>query len=638
MYLSKIHIENFRGIQALDVQFVQNINFIIGENGSWKSALIDAIRLLYVLGEARRDIYVTDDDFYVDLANGDRKKADTIKISYQFRGLSDGQRGALYEYMVIPDKNDPQQDYAQITLIYQRRPNRSPSFSYFSGNNEGQKPDSTTFEYLQHYYLSALRDSTKDMLNARRSILGNLIQRAVTNNATETKYTAIVRDANDKMLQQKEVIDTRDQINENLTNIFKNFVENKIGLKIDEREIDQIVNLIRPYLPFDIQQISRDGLELVQNSLGFNNLIYIATVLGDINQRTTNDDTTHFALLIEEPEAHLHPQLQLSLFNFLRATTREKSNCQLLVTTHSPTLTSKVPLENLILLEKKCYPLHLCFAERNAENIKQDASGNKTLTDRDFLLKRKQLERYLDVTRAQLFFAKGILMVEGITEELLVPIFCRMLNFELADFRIELLNVEGTSFYPFMSLFNSSNEAKRIPKKVSLISDDDRFPESKSPSYSFEKITENNFLELPKLLQGVTSATQSGRADNLISFANNQKEICVKLATKTFEYELALSNVTGKKSEIKNNTLFQYVHQNDPAKYAIIKSYLDNLPEDLAQNDRCNIALLVWKSLPSKSAFAQDFGNLLSQKMEAHDEIHFLVPDYIVEALNHLKN
>lgn len=638
MYLSKLLIENFRGIQNLEAKFNPSINFIIGENGSWKSALIDAIRLLYALGESRREIFVSDNDFFIDISSSDNSRAEIIKICYQFSGLSDGQKGALYEYMVIPDKNNPKEDYAQITLVYQRRPGKNPSFSHFSGNSEGQKPDPATFEYFQHYYLGALRDSTKDMLSARKSILGNLIQRAVTKNSTETNYTAIVNDANDEMLKQQEVIDTRDRINENLENIFKNFVENKIGLKIEGREIEQIVNLIQPYLPFDLQQVSRDGLELSQNSLGFNNLIYIATVLGDINQRVANDDTTHFALLIEEPEAHLHPQLQLSLFNFLRATTKEKTNCQLLVTTHSPTLTSKVPLENLILLEKKCFQIHSCFIERDVDNIKQDALGNKTLSDGDFLLKRKQLERYLDVTRAQLFFAKSIVMVEGISEELLVPIFCRLLNFELADYRIELLNVDGTSFYPFMSLFNSSNENKRIPKKVSIISDDDRFPESKSADYSFEKITENNFQRLSELFQGVVSGTQSSRAANLISFANNQGDICIKLATKTFEYELVLSNIAAKKSEIDSNILIQFVQQNEPAKYTIIRSYLKNMPEELSQTDHINIALLVWKSLPSKATFAQDFGSFLSQKIESQNGIAFSIPNYIVEALNHLKN
>ena len=294
-------------------------------------------------------------------------------------------------------------------------------------------------------------------------------------------------------------------------------------------------------------------------------------------------------------------------------------------------------LENLILLEKKCYSIYGCFTGREPDNIKQDITSNNTLKDSDFGLKRKQIERYLDVTRAQLFFAKNILMVEGISEELLIPIFCRLLKFDLADYRIEIVNVEGTSFYPFLSLFNSSNEIKRIPKKVSVISDDDRFPESKNSNYSFEGITNNNFQILDELFQKIEAATPSNRAHNLISFSNNQKDICVKLAKKTFEFELAISNITVKKSEFNNNALIQFVRQNKPDDYSAIESYMTDLPEILPESDRNKIALLVWKSLPSKATFAQDFGSFLSQNMETSSLVIFEIPNYIVEALNHLK-
>src|SRR5450631_591165 len=123
-----------------------------------------------------------------------------------------------------------------------------------------------------------------------------------------------------------------------------------------------------------------------------------------------DDKFPHFTLLIEEPEAHIHPQLQLCLYNFLKEA-NQSSNSQLFITTHSPTLTSKVPLENLIVLNKNAFTLADCFNNREAEVIIQDTTKQKALVKDEIAVKKKQLERYLDVTKSQLLYARSCLFV-----------------------------------------------------------------------------------------------------------------------------------------------------------------------------------------------------------------------------------
>ena len=120
MYLSKVYIQNFKGIKSQEFSFDSKLNIIIGENGSRKTALIDAIRLLYNLGNPKKDYYISNDDFHFETTTN--KQNNKIEIRYIFDGLSSAEKGALYEYLVI----EPSTEYAQITLTYELRANNYP--------------------------------------------------------------------------------------------------------------------------------------------------------------------------------------------------------------------------------------------------------------------------------------------------------------------------------------------------------------------------------------------------------------------------------------------------------------------------------------------------------------------------------
>ena len=511
-------------------------------------------------------------------------------------------------------------------------------FSYFTGEVEGQRSDSVTFQYFIHYYLGALRDSTRDLLTNRNSILGSLINRQVENNNSQASYEALMKTANEELLKQKEVTDSQASINTNLINIFKQSIENQVGLRIEESKAEYIVNIIKPYLPHDIKTLTGEGFNLKQNSLGYNNLIYIATVLGDINQQLKDDKTSHYTLLIEEPEAHLHPQLQLNLFNFLKQMNNQ-DNSQLFITTHSPTLTSKVPLDNLIHLSKhnEAINLNQCFEGREAIQVKEE--DEDAFAD-DALNRKKQLERYIDVTKSQLFFSKGVLFVEGISEELLVPVFAQILNQRLEDYKIELLNADGTSFYPFIYLFNSTDKLKTLPLPLSILTDDDRFTDSKNTEYSFINIKDN----LPKaedLFQKIKAAAPSTRIKNISEVIKSVPEkISLNFSNKTFEFALVQANISKTKTQIADNLLWKYLAQDKSIikKFNKIKEHLDSFAgAEITEAELSKLQILIWKALPSKAEFAQDFSVYLLTNLEVA-KTNFVVPDYIIKAITHLIN
>ncbi len=127
--------------------------------------------------------------------------------------------------------------------------------------------------------------------------------------------------------------------------------------------------------------------ELYQNGLGYNNLIYIATILGDLKQRKELQKETYVALLIEEPEAHLHPQLQNLFFNYLNKLDTEQG-FHIFISSHSPTITAKSNLKSVIVLQNQ---------EHKIQALSLIKSG---LSDTN----HKYLRKFLDVTKSQLFF------------------------------------------------------------------------------------------------------------------------------------------------------------------------------------------------------------------------------------------
>ena len=390
-------------------------------------------------------------------------------------------------------------------------------------------------------------------------------------------------------------------------------------------------------MPHNRETLKDEGFHLWQNSLGYNNLIYIATVLGDIKEQIADDGTPHFALLIEEPEAHLHPQLQLSLYNFLEQA-NESDNSQLFITSHSPTLTSKVPLKNLILLEKtKAYRLGNLFNDREAESIVEDTSNNTPLTKPDFEIRRKKLERYIDVTKSQLLFAKSGLFLEGISEELLISAFTQIEGYRLEDYRIELVNVRGTSFYPFLYLFNSTDPSKRIDKTVAILTDEDQFTDSKTKEYSFERLLENNYAKLIELDTKIQGSNVNTRVANLRSVANGNATINVNTAFKTLEYELALANIPKDRTKLTDNFLFSYLADLNSSKTESIETFAATFENDqMSDEEQRRTSILLWKAMPSKAVFAQDFALHILEDLDNARQ-NFVIPQYIKSALSQLK-
>ncbi len=195
--------------------------------------------------------------------------------------------------------------------------------------------------------------------------------------------------------------------------------------------------------------------------LGSNNLLFMACELLLLG----SEEDGFPMLLVEEPEAHLHPQRQLRLMQFLQdqaGTMRhDGQKIQIIVTTHSPNLASAIKLDNLVMMQDgRAFPL---------------IAGKTGLEKSDY----RFLERFLDVTKANLFFARGVLIVEGDGENILIPTLARLIGRDFSEHGVSIVNVGHTGLRRFARIFQrrEPNKDGVIDVPVACVADIDVMPE-----------------------------------------------------------------------------------------------------------------------------------------------------------------
>ena len=164
--------------------------------------------------------------------------------------------------------------------------------------------------------------------------------------------------------------------------------------------------------------------------LGSNNLLFMACEL----LLLAEEETGSKLLLIEEPESHLDAQRQLRAMAFLQAEAQKKG-VQVIITTHSPNLASAIDLGNMVMLHKG-----------RAFSMAKDQTALK-FSDYRFL------KRFLDVTKANLFFARGVMIVEGDAENILLPTLARLIGRDFTENGVSIVNVGGVGLRGMLGFF-----------------------------------------------------------------------------------------------------------------------------------------------------------------------------------------
>ncbi len=475
MYLNELRIEGYKGFRnSFSVSLQKGLNVIVGENASGKTAIIDAIRLLL-----REDEFgqtpVTESDFHRPFGRS-QEPAQAFRLQAVFTRLSDEEHVAFLPWSDINGN-------ASLTLLVDNKPNPRGRYkrTIWGGASQASMFEWELFDAINCVYLPPLRDAEARLSEGKSSRLARLLKNLQRQAIQEAKRKGkplpleeevhkfneqLSSDKDGAIAQANTLIRTR--LLESLGSVFGQDTH----IQFSEVSFSRIVESLRLLFFPNIGGASSpaDFRVLDENSLGYNNLLYLATVLAELTETNDREDYLR-VLLIEEPEAHLHPQLQIRLLKYLEKTAREK-NVQVIVTTHSPVLASSVSLDTVI---------QLCIVDEMPSAIAIRSCG---LTEGS----KAFMNRWLDATKSNLLFARGIIFVEGIAEAMLLPELAKIVLREhkglpetLEDAGVSVINMNGIYFKHFMQLFADlcENGSENIPVHCAGITDSDPADDSK---------------------------------------------------------------------------------------------------------------------------------------------------------------
>ena len=516
MYIKEIKISNFRNFQEAAVPFHEGINVIIGHNNTGKSNLLRAIGLVLGFSDGHR--LGTSDIFYDTNVETLKLQSPRIQITLvlhrsEGEDLDSAEMGLFSSMMTDPTLSeeaelryefklaDTQEDNykadvaeattaKEIWKIIDHDYIRFYRSSRSGGNQAAGISVNDALGQIDFQFLDAIRDVSHDLYAGYnpllRDVLNFFIDYSVKNDAekTEDEIKEQLKTLRDNfVLQSAPLMHTLQSRLQNGKNVFLKYAVDTGATfngavpdfdgEVTENEMFAVLRMIIKYAI---------GIEVpaTYNGLGYNNLIYMSLLLAkmqadsSITYMKRNAKVLTF-LAVEECEAHLHPAMQYKFLQFLQDNKANGHVRQIFMTTHSTQIASAVKLDDLICLTSPIlgkinvgYP-RVIYKKDNAEDVAS----------------KQYVQRFLDATKADMFFANRLIFVEGVAEELLIPVFAKYLNKNLTDEHVLIVNMGGRYFNHFLKLFDTNNQYT-INKKIVCLTDIDPCRKKNLPDEEYE--------------------------------------------------------------------------------------------------------------------------------------------------------
>lgn len=692
MYISNIHIENYRGFSDLSVDFKDGINILIGPNNSGKSNLLRALALIFD-GKFRKQLSV--DDFYngitlstlkqhspkivvtVTLSQSDDEDLmgdELVTVSSWLVKLEKPYSAKLQYEFFLPEEYESIyiesiQNVSSTSEVWTRIDNsfiRLYVYKIWGGNPENQmQADSEGLSKFAFQFLDAIRDVERDMFSGKNTLLKSVIDffldydiksdKALSSEEQTQKINERRRDFKEKSdilveVLKKRLENGRNQILSYADHVGASFDNSKPTFEgaISENEVSSILQLL-------VQQETGMRIPIGNNGLGYNNLIFMSLLLAkmqiDADGTYLGSNAKVFPILaIEEPEAHLHLTMQFQFVKFLKDNLRDKKVRQVFITSHSTHITSSARLDDLICLYKLNNKVKTSYPSKVFIEATPDQPGQQKIKS------KKYVQRFLDATKSNMLFAERIILVEGMSEQLLIPVFANYLGLNLEEKHVAVINIGGRYFQHFLYLFDSTRP-NTLNRKIACITDIDPMRQRKkelddtqrpqkcypyeydlSPDqYTYYQNTSLKAYEESQHpnIRAYTQDRKYGKTlEYQIAFENPQCKLIVTPSIKNGEELIALINAFSSNEELKDFfSLLRDSKQNKRISYALETDLLEGWTDE--EKKKAIIASRYLNSV-EKGENALELSTILQERYiedptAAVQEFH--VPEYIKNAI-----
>lgn len=583
MHLAEIEIKHFRNLNELTVRLGAGLNVVVGRNNVGKTNLFEAIRhCLGPVASVGDNLWLADDDF---TRTDDRCCSfEPIRITLVFDELTEAQEAQFFEILAL-DPRSKESARAVINLEAtwdgQRRRVRTERWG---GLDDADRPPipQEILAALPVTYLPALRDAERALQPGRRSrlalLLRDLIERSDAEKATAFGQAVqeIFATANARLLDIKAIEQTASRLS-STTKELAGIDHVPSSLSAGDPTLARVLQTL--------QVVLSEGptAEIYRNGLGSNNLLFIAMVLAHLAAAAHETPI----LLIEEPEAHLHPQLVQLLGDYFA---KKVAMPQTIVSSHSAALAASVKPTQIVLLHR-------------AGGIRSSSMAKLALSQPE----ERQLQRMMDITRAALYFARGVILVEGVSEELLLPVLAKRLGYDLRERCVSVIPICGVSFSTFKRLL--ADDGLSIP--VSIVTDADP-PITRGDDWRTDvpEAEENGQYKI------------SARAQNVSEEFAGRSSVRVLLSKVTLEFDLADAGPANPELMVR---VWEEGFERTPGTLNIgLLGGAESKP------------LTVWRGIcrASHTGSKAEFAHRLAQRLEDVHEA-FSIPEYIRRAVTH---